>query len=364
MKGDVLVIGAGAIGGLVAAHLARAGHAVVLVGRPRIAEAIKRDGLHLSQGSNTWVVRTVRVETSLAAAFADGKAYRLAILAVKSYDTEQVARELCSAAQNPPPLLTLQNGIGNEEILAAALGVERVLAGVITTPVTVPEPGHVVATRPGTAVGLANVSSGHAVQPLPLLRAQEAADLLRAAGMTVRVYRDWRSLKWSKLILNLLCNASCALLGWPPEQVWAHRRLANLEIAAWREAMAVMRRLGCRLVSLGGYPLSVLEPALRLLPVVWLRPLLGRFVVAGRGGKMPSLYLDLARGRQRSEVDWLNGAVVRAARQVGLSAPANQVLYSSLMAVVRGDESWSRYRDRPERLLVAWRKALEGQRRQ
>lgn len=351
MNERILVIGAGAIGSLVAAQLAQSGQPVVLAGRARSARAINLDGLRVVENGATTTVHSVEGVDSLAAAFSGGTDYRLAVLAVKSYDTAQAAAELQAATSQPPPVLTLQNGVGNEETLMAALGPDRVLAGVITTPVSAPEPGVVLVERPRRRAGVADVANPGAI---PVLGAADAAALLASAGFEARTYPDWRSLKWTKLVMNLLCNASCALLGWPPERVWADPRLASLEIAAWREAMAVVREQGCRLVNLGGYPLAALEPALRALPVAWLRGPLGRFVVGGRGGKMPSLYLDMESGKGRSEVRWLNGAVVDAARRLGQAAPANQALCDSLSAVVCGDEPWDAYRGQPEVLLGKW----------
>lgn len=353
MNERILVIGGGAIGSLVAAQLAQAGQPVTLAGRARSARAINLDGLRVVENGATTIVRGVEAVDSLAAAFSNGADFRLAVLAVKSYDTAQAAAELLAATAQPPPVLTLQNGVGNEEVLLAVLGPSRVVAGVITTPVSAPEPGVVMVERPRRRVGVADVAGKGSAAAFA---AAEVASQFALAGFEARVYPDWRSLKWTKLVMNLLCNASCALLGWPPERVWADPRLAGLEIEAWREAMAVIRQQGCRLVNLGGYPLALLEPALRSLPAAWLRGPLGRFVVGGRGSKMPSLYLDVESGKGRSEVRWLNGAVVDAARRLGQSAPANQVLCDSLWAVINGEEPWDAYRGRPEVLLAKWQR--------
>jgi 2-dehydropantoate 2-reductase len=352
---DILIIGAGAIGCLVAGGLAQAGQVVTLVGRPRTAEAIARQGLRVSQDGRTATVGQVRAVSSIRAAFEGRPRYRLAVLTVKSYDTAQAVAELAAATADPPPVLTLQNGVGNEETLAAQLGQAQVIAGVITTPASVPEPGHVLVERNLKQIGVASL-----VDPPPtgVPSAAQVADLFAAAGFEARTYPDWRSLKWTKLVMNLLCNASCALLGWSPAQVWADRPMAELEMVAWREALAVVRRLGCRLVDLGGYPLRLLDPWLRSLPTGLLYRPLGHFVVGGRGGKMPSLYLDLERGK-RSEVGWLNGAVVTAGQALGMPVPANGTLAGSLSAVVEGEEAWETYRGRPEALLARWRAARD-----
>lgn len=356
MSHRILVIGAGAIGSLVAGHLAQLPVEVTLVGRPTTETAVREHGLRLSEAGDTKIVDNLEVVSSLAAAFSGRQGYQLAILAVKSYDTHQAVTELASITDNPPPVLTLQNGVGNEEILVAQLGQRRVIAGVIATPTSLVEPGHVLVDRPLKHVGLANIG-----QPASgLVHAQQLSDLFERAGFTGRTYADWRSLKWTKLVMNLLCNASCALLGWPPQKVWSVPELAGLELAAWQEAMTVLHQVGCHLVNFGGYPLGSVQLLLRQLPASILRRPLGYFVVRGRGEKMPSLYLDLSRNKGRSEVGWLNGAVVRAAAAKELLVPANWVLYDSLSAVVEGRESWEHFRNQPSTLLARWREHSRG----
>lgn len=350
MPHQILVIGAGAIGSLVAGQLAQAGYRVTLVGRPNAVEAIRSAGLHLVYPDHTATVHQMRPVASLAAAFDGQPDFQIAILAVKSYDTASAIAELTAATHAAPPVLSLQNGVGNEEVLASVLGADRVIAGAITTPASVAVPGAVVIERSAMRIGVADLTLGES-RPTG---AAEVAALLRRAGFRVQVVDGWKDLKWTKLLMNLLCNASCALLGWPPQRVWADPSLARLEINGWREAMVVMRRMGYRPLNFGSYPLNWLEPLLHRLPVDLLRAPLGRFIVAGRGGKMPSLYLDLSRGKGQSEVAWLNGAVVEASARTGAAAPVNRILFQSLSAVVDGREPWESYRDRPDRLLEQW----------
>lgn len=354
MNQRLLVIGAGAIGSFVGATLALAGQPVTLVARPNTAAHIRAHGLRLRQGEHVAIADQVDIVPSLADAFGRPDSYGLAVLAVKSYDTAQAAAELRAAVTDPPPILTLQNGVGNEEIVANAVG-SPVIAGAITTPVAVLEPGCVVLERSSRRLGLANVNGASSPRATSTPSAATLAEVFAAAGFQVRCYDDWRSLKWTKLVMNLLCNATCALLDWPPEQVWADRELVALELAAWREAMAVMSAQGLDLVNLGGYPLAQLEPLLRSLPASLLAGPMRRFVIGGRGGKLPSLHLDLSQGKGRSEVEWLNGAVVKAGRQTGMPTPANQLLLDSLLAVMRGEEPWATYRRQPGALIDKWR---------
>ena len=339
----VLIIGAGAIGSLVGGKLALAGHQVTLVGRPAYAEAVYRRGLRLTEADATAVVRQAAVHTSLAEAFARGQQYDLACLTVKSYDTDTAADELAAVPSAPPPLLTFQNGVGNEEKLAERFGAAGVLSGTITAPVEVLEPGAVAVARAGS-IGLA------AVQPGGSLAGADTA--LQEAGFQVTLYDDYRALKWSKLLMNMMSNGTSAILDWPPAQVFGDRRLCGLEMQALREGLAVMRAQRIRLVRVGSYPVPLIAPLLSRLPVALLQPLLSRFVGGARGGKMPSLHMDLSRGKGRSEVEVLNGAIVRAGASFNVRVPVNWALHRLLLGLTRGELAWDDFRGRPQRLLA------------
>ncbi len=100
-------------------------------------------------------------------------------------------------------------------------------------------------------------------------------------------------------------------------------------------------------------PAALLAGAVRRLPAALLDPLLRRLVASGRGGKPPSLQLDLARGNRRSEGEQLYGAVARAAERAGVLAPVNRALWETLRSIAAGDVEWAMYRRQPERLLEA-----------
>ena len=292
----VLIIGAGAVGTFVGARLALAGHDVTLVGRPGLAAAVRGGGLTLIEPSGSRHTADVRAVDSIAAAFtgstsvltsASASPYDLALITVKAYDTAGVIAELRAIdAGQLPPLLTLQNGVGNEEALIEAFGADRIVSGAIDTPVSVPAPGQVQVHRERFKAGVAPVGQG--------APAAQAAGLLRDAGFTVDSFADYRSLKWSKLLMNLLANAQCAILDWTPAQVMADPTASRLEALAWQEAFAVMAALRIRPVAMAGYPLPLLAPVVRRLPADWLARGLRRFVSGGRGSKMPSLHVALA----------------------------------------------------------------------
>jgi 2-dehydropantoate 2-reductase len=273
-----------------------------------------------------------------------GVAFDLALLTVKAYDTAEVITELRAATSFSPPILTLQNGIGNEEALAEAFGPERVLAGAIDTPVSVPQPGQVQVHRARYDIGLA-AWSGETPAMAP------AAAALTGAGFTVRRFPDARGLKWTKLLMNLLANAQCAIVGWTPAQVMSDPIAAELEARAWQEAIVVMRALDIRAVSLGGYPLGAFLPVAAQLPPRVLARVLQRFVVGGRGTKLPSLRLALEAGNSL-EVDWLNGAVARYGQRVGVHSAVNDTLTQTLHELAEGRAPLEAFRGQPRQLAA------------
>jgi len=336
-------MGAGAIGSLVGGRLAAAGNDVTLVGRPALVNAVNARGLVIVDSHNGSCVHSVRAVSAVEEIQQEEAGFDLIVITVKVYDTLDAATSLLPLATRGTSVLVLQNGVGGDEIAKQVLEGSVLYSAIITLVVGVLEPGRVRLTTRKGGVGLAPANSGRSLTAL--------ADLLRQAGFNVRTYDNYRAMKWSKLLLNLLANASPAILDMPPDEVFADSRLSMLEVTAFREALAVMRGMGLSPVSLPDYPVPLFAWALSTLPLVLLRPLFQRLVAGGRGGKMPSLHIDLSRGKGKSEVEYLNGAVVRAAQQLNIRVPANEALYAALAGIVEGEIPWEDYRGRPDALL-------------
>ena len=339
----VLIIGGGAIGCFLSARVATARHSVTLVARPETVDAIRANGLRLVEADGHLVSPQVDVAATLADSLADSPRFDLVVVSVKAYDTALLAADLHNALPAPPPVLSVQNGVGNEETLAAALNAP-ILAGTLTTPVEVLAPGHVRVARP---------SYKFAVAPGPGAGdARRVAGLFQDAGFSTHVFEDYRGLKWCKLLMNILANAQAAILDYIPAQIFADKSLGNLEVEAWREALAVMAAQDISTIPLAGYPLPQIAPLIRHLPMALVRPVLGRAIAGGRGSKMPSLTYDLhPKRRGRSEVSWLNGAVASKARELGLHAPVNVTLTQVLLDLVEGQASIESWAGQPQRLL-------------
>jgi len=360
---NVLLIGAGAVGGWIGGHLAHGGHSVMLVGRAPFVQAVRERGFKVELPSGqSWVTRNLRaVETMDEAMQAQGSfhapPYDAALVCVKAYDVAAVVETLraaesawrrADAAGSATSVVAFQNGVGSEEQLAAAFGVERVIAGTLTSPVSLVAPGVVRLARAGGGVGLAPLSTQHSslstrhsalsTQHSTLIthRLSLLADALRKSSLRVETYADYRAMKWSKLLLNSVSNASSAILGMTPAEIYADPRLFRLEMRMLRETLAVTRAAGIHMVNLPGAPAAWLARLARALPDPVLQPLLRRSIARGRGDKMPSFYYDVPRadGSQaarpsagaRCEVAWLNGAVAELGRQLGIATPVNAAM--------------------------------------
>ena len=331
-----LIYGTGAVGGLLGGRLALAGQEVIFLARPALAETLRLKGLHLTGDAPPLDLANPLVETSLQAVLARGRP-DVILLTVKSYDVEAAGRDLASAFTMPPPVVSLLNGIGNEEVLAEWVGEAQVIPATLTTAVQISPQGEVRVER-SRGLGLAG---SHPM--LPSLRND-----LESAGMRIRMFPDPARMKWSKLMTNIVANASSAILGWSAAQVYQHPGIARLEIEAQREVLWAMRQLGLSPVNLPGVPVALMGLGLRL-PASWIRPILGRMVSRGRGDKMPSLHHDIGRGK--SEVAWLNGAVVKVDETGGKNTPANALLFETMARLVKDGSAAASFANNPDRLV-------------
>jgi len=265
----------------------------------------------------------------------------VAIVATKAYDTDGAIETLRKAIVRPQTcvFVTPQNGVGNEEKLVAAFGADAVVAAALTVPVDRDRDGHANATREG-ALAVAPVGNA-AFNWLNATFAQ--------TGLKVQVVDDWRALKWSKLALNVIANASCAILNVLPNRLVHFDNVFTLEIRAIREVRAVMSAIGVKPVDLPRYPVRVLQ-GIATLPSPVSRLILSKRIADARGTKPPSLLLDLRGGRPQTEVEFLNGAVAFAGSAHGVPTPVNAVFCRVLDDIAHMPQLWAKYRERPDTL--------------
>ena len=340
-KLQILTLGAGAIGTYIGGSLALAGHKVVFVERPEVAREIQSRGLKLTMDGSEHPILEPQVVGSLEDALALGE-FDVIIFALKSYHTPTFISSLPASSSTLPAILCLSNGVDNEPALMDALGENHVIAGTVTTSIGRSAAGDITLERL-RGIG---VAAGH-----PL--SKRIAEAFREAGLNPRLYPLASAMKWSKLLTNLLANATSAILDMTPMQIFNHPDLFRLEISMMREALAVMRSKNIAVVDLPGTPVGALAFAIRYLPVFLSRPLLAKAVGGGRGAKMPSFHIDLHHGGGNSEVDYYNGAVVRAGNKFGIPTPTNAFLNQTLLGLTSGDISLDTYQHKPEKFLAS-----------
>jgi 2-dehydropantoate 2-reductase len=342
-KLNVLVFGAGAIGTYIGGSLALSGHRVVFLEQPGMAKELQVRGLRLelkNRENSPFSIpgSSFMVAASLSGAFHHGP-FDIAIFALKSFDTASALEEMRPFTAQMPPILCLSNGVDNEPALVTVLGPDRVIAGTVTSAVARHATGDIVLEKL-RGVGVAD---GH---PLSLC----LWEALNDAFLKARIYPNAADMKWSKMLTNLMVNATVAILDMPPREVLSHPGLFRLEIAMLRETLAVMKTQGIHVVDTPGTPVRLLALA-AYLPAFISRPLMVKAVGGGRGGKMPSFHIDLYAGRGKSEVAWLNGAVVRYGEKLGVPTPVNKQLTEILLALTRGEIPLIEFSGQPEKLL-------------
>lgn len=265
----------------------------------------------------------------------------VALLATKSYDTDGAVETLRKAIVHPEKtvFLTPQNGVGNEEKLAAAFGADSVVAAALTIPVGRDRDGNVRTAKEG----------GLALAPMGANAYDWLVATFAGAGLNVKVVDDWRSLKWSKLALNAVANASCAILNVLPNRLVHFEKVFTLEIRMIREVRAVMQAMKVAPIDLPRYPVRALFQVAGL-PSPVARGLLAHSIAAARGTKAPSLLIDLRNGKPQSEVDVLNGAVAAAGHEHGVPTPVNAIYCRVLDDIAHTPPLWAKYRERPDTL--------------
>ncbi len=345
---NVLVFGAGAIGTYFGGSLILAGHHVVFVEQPKMVAELRERGLRLDltlderrKTQDAFVIepRSFVIEPSLEEALKFGP-FDVALFALKSFDTADALEGMKPFAEKLPPILCLSNGVENEQLIARAFGTDKVIYGTVTTAIGRRGAGDIVLEKL-RGVG---VAAGH-----PL--SEKLAAALDAAHLKCRLYSEPHSMKWSKMLTNLISNPTSAILNMTAAEVFANRRLYKLEIDMLKECLAVMKAQGLEVYDLPGTPVKLLAFATQL--PLWLsKPFLSRAAGSGRGAKMPSFHIDLYSGRGKSEVEYLHGAVVREGKKRNIPTPVNEVLTDTLLALTNKQIPLEDYASQPEKLLL------------
>jgi 2-dehydropantoate 2-reductase len=259
-------------------------------------EAISTHGLVVDDGRGEQSIR-VRATTEAR----DCAASDLLLVLVKAWQTADAVRRAGEALAEEGLALTLQNGIGNYEVLSAVFGAERAAAGATTSGATLVAPGHI---RLGGEGALQLGDHPHLGKTLALFE---------GAGLRVTVDADRDSILWGKLLINAAINPLAALL-----------RVPNGELARRPSARALLQGLareGAQVADRSAITLPYADAATRALEVA-----------EATAHNRSSMLQDVERGR-RTEIDAINGAIVNQAQRLGLDAPLNRAAWHLVQAL-------------------------------
>lgn len=311
------VLGAGAIGSTIGAYLARAGRDITLIDLwPAHVEVMQRGALKVTAPEEEFTVKVKALH--LADVCTLRERFDAVFLSVKSYDSVWGTEFIKPYIKPAGVLISAQNSI-NEEWVAPVIGYTRMIGCVVTIGAGLYEPGHVVRTnspaRPCFALGELN--------GMITSRVQELVTVLAPAGLAHATTNLWGD-RWAKLTVNCMANALAGLTGMNNAEMRESPDAFAITVKIAGEALAVAEALGVQVEPVGGIPAQVYLDASR---GAGLEDLHGQWVERGKsvGAGRPSLLQDMMKGR-RTEVDYLNGYVVRKGREVGVPTPMNEAI--------------------------------------
>ncbi len=302
----IAVLGAGSLGSVFGASLASAGSEVHLISRnSSYVEAVNKNGLILIEGSQQRIIKTHATSDPKSIGEVD-----LLIVLVKSFDTRAAIVSAKSTVGPMTAVLTLQNGLGNEEVINDELGEGHVLAGRTFVGGDAIAPGKIVSGLKGkhTIIGELN---GMVTQ-----RIKDISAKFNEAGIDTQISTTINSVIWGKLLVNVATGAIAGITGLPYGLLYQVPEVHEVALKAVNEAINVAEALGIELAEK--------DPE-----EIWQSAGIGLAAEF-----RTSILQSLDRG-SISEIDFINGAVVRAGNQVGISTPVN----STLVGCIKGIEA-------------------------
>jgi 2-dehydropantoate 2-reductase len=299
----ILVMGAGSIGSVFGGFLAEGGHSVTLVGRPAHMAAIERDGLRIGGIWGDHHVTDLRTVTSCDQLA--GETFELVVLSVKTYDTKQAIQEAAPLVAPDGLVVSFQNGLGNAEIVADTVGVERTLGGMVIFGAHVDEPGRVTVT-----VYANEVKIGSPTGVVSSDRIEEIARRINESGVPTLATDEIDKFIWGKVLYNCALNPLSAILNATYGELAEESGTRHIMDRVVEEVFAVADARGVELI--------------------WDKPegflqMFYEHLVPPTAGHYASMLDDLKRGK-RTEIEALNGAIVRYGKELNVECPVNEVL--------------------------------------
>ena len=323
------ILGVGGIGGVIGGYLARAGRDVTLIDLwPANIEHIKANGITVTAQDEEFTAQARALH--LGEVTAVRPEFDTVVLAVKSYDTSWSTRFIHPYLAPGGFIASAQNSI-NEDAIAEVVGWPRVVGCVVTMGAAMYEPGRPQRTSPSDRPAFTLGEPSGMITP----RIERMADILSAVGPTKTTVNLWGE-RWAKLATNCMSNAVAGMTGLKSAELREDPEIRRLSITIAGELLRVAAVLGVSVEPISGIPAGMFLEA----------PSDGAkreeveqgIVEAGRalGTGRPSLAQDVMKGR-KTEVEELNGYVVRKGRQVGVPTPVNRAIVALTKQVEAGE---------------------------
>lgn len=304
----IAVVGPGALGCLIAGFLkSKTGEEVWLLDNSHVrAKKISEDGVRIEGISGN---HTVKIDAT-----ADAKeigSVDLVVICVKSYSTEDACKEIKDIVGENTSVLTLQNGIGNVQILNDYFGADKVIAGITNHGSTLIGTGHI--RHAGKGDTIIGKSDGKLSREL-----KDVVTVLTKAGFPAKISKDIDSVIWSKLVINVGINALTAIT-----------RLTNGKIVAYDESRDILRSAvqeATRVVKRKRIKLSYDDPIQKV-----------ESVAKATAANVSSMLQDVLNNK-RTEIDFINGAIVRHGKATGIATPVNDMLTGLVKTIEKSYE--------------------------
>jgi len=298
----IVVVGAGAMGSLFAAFLSKSKEETWLLDKNKEnAGKINSSGISLEGASGSW-----QAKVKVTADIQDIGRADLVLLCVKSFNTKSAVEQIKPILGQNTKILTLQNGIGNVEIISEIVGEDKVIAGVTNQGATLIAAGKIRHAGHGETI----IGSIDGKTPVELRAIRE---VFNKVGLETKMSRDIKSLLWSKLIINVGINALTAITRLPNGKLPEYEGTKRILRDAVTEAARIAKRKRVKLVF--DDPLAKVEA-----------------VCEGTSKNLSSMLQDVLR-KKRTEIDFINGVIVRLGQEMGISVPTNKLLLDLIKTI-------------------------------
>jgi 2-dehydropantoate 2-reductase len=300
----ICILGAGALGSSIGGVLTEAGLDVYLIDPwAEHVNAMNRQGLKLREDSSDRAVK-VRAATDCHGI---GPADLILVL-VKSYHTKEAIKNAGPIIGDQTVVLSFQNGLGNEDILAEVVGKEHVIGGRTFAGGVLLSPGHVIAGRKGKQTYIGELD-GRTTE-----RVNEIARQFNQAGLETIISTNIVGIMWDKLLINVATGALSSITRLPYGELYKVKEVMDCALEAVSEAIAVAKAMGVKLTITD--PKKIWHKAAENLPPEF----------------KASMLQDIEKG-SRTEIDSINGSVVRLGEKHGIPTPVNRVLVASIKGI-------------------------------